>query len=233
MKTKLLTICLFLVSSQVYAAGAVIKYLPDIYNSISDLFIFIFRGGRAVQGINENSPVAENFYNGMIFNDYNIASILTYIILLCFTVNYIPTSLSNHKKRKDIGGESFYSEFFLKNLQECLVQYNYFKVISFFIIANIWLSMVIQCGPDNPEPILSNGEFWFIWVLGIIFLIIFNQIIKCKSYSREIYTILFIYWMISVPIINIFTVFYVLLFYLMYFSPMKNLYEKGIKIKFN
>lgn len=234
MKTKLFTIYLLLFTSQVFAAGSVIRHLPDIWDSLYG----IFRGGRAVHHINQNAPVAEKFYNGMIFNDFNIASFITYIILLSFAVNYIPTSLSNHKKRISISEDSFYSEFFLKNLPGCLIHHNYFKVISFFIIGTLWLSIVIQCSPYYSEPPLSTGEFWFLWVMGIILLFMFNHIIKCKGYSREIYTVLLILYMISGPIIsdywfeNIFNISLILLFYLMYFSPVKNLYEKGIKIRF-
>ena len=67
MKTKLFTIYLLLFTSQVFAAGSVIRHLPDIWDSLYG----IFRGGRAVHHINQNAPVAEKFYNGMIFNDFN------------------------------------------------------------------------------------------------------------------------------------------------------------------
>ena len=247
MKTKLLTICLLLFTTQVFAAATVIKNLPDIWDGLGRLFAWIFIGGKKFNEIDEKTPVAEEiytaaekFYNGMTFNDISYpASFWTCIILLSFAVNYIPTSLSNHKKKSSVYTDSFYSEFFLKNLPGCLVHYNYFKVISFFIIGTIWLSLVMQCSPYNPEPPLSNMEFWFFWVMGIILLFMFNHIIKCNGYSREIYTILLILWMISGPIIsdywfaNIFNISLILLFYLMYFSPVKNLYEKGIKIKFH
>ena len=180
----------------------------------------------------------EYFYNGMIFNDFNFLPIITYILLIVSIMCLFPKSYSSHKQ-EIIDNRSLYTkkkmeEYLasLKVISSCYKSYNILKYILLIKLMFLWVITTGLCGP-NFNIINSANDFWFLFLFSIVSTISYVILVLGLEYSRGLFLfllILLVFWKIPNilyhPLSKVQLLLALPVLYLVFVSPLKNLYIK-------